>query len=173
LLAERFNLLVHSEMRELPIYELVLARTNGKLGPQLHKSDVDCTAFRASQRSGGPPSPPLTASSPPPMCGLFGGFGRMAGNSMSIDQLAGLLSRMVDRTVVNETGLAGNYDFDLTFTPEQPAPPPGSPLLPPGFDPIGPSIYTAIQEQLGLKLNSKKGPVNVIVIDRVEHPTPN
>jgi uncharacterized protein (TIGR03435 family) len=97
----------------------------------------------------------------------------MAGGGTTIDQFTGLLRRMVDRTVVNKTGLAGNYDFDLTFTPDVPAPPPGSPLLPPGFDPNGASIYTAIQEQLGLKLESTKGPVDVLVIDHIEHPTEN
>jgi uncharacterized protein (TIGR03435 family) len=84
LLAERFALMVHFETRELPTYELVLARADGKLGPQLHKSEVDCVAFRASQR-GSPTPQPLTLASPPPMCDLFGGFGRIAGNSTTID----------------------------------------------------------------------------------------
>jgi uncharacterized protein (TIGR03435 family) len=174
LLAERFKLAVHMEARELPIYELVLARADAKLGPLLHKSDVDCIAIRAAQQ--GAPRTPFTAGSPRPNCDYFGGFGRIAGGGTDIDELVGLLSRMVDRPVVNKTGLSGNYDFDLTFTPDVPVdrmPSPGSPLLPPGFDPNGPSIYTALQEQLGLQLKSARGPVDVLVIDHVERPSKN
>jgi uncharacterized protein (TIGR03435 family) len=75
--------------------------------------------------------------------------------------------------VVDKTGLAGNYDANLTWTPDQmPQRPPGAPELPP-VDPNGPSIFTAVQEQLGLKLESQKGPVAVLVIDRVERPKEN
>jgi uncharacterized protein (TIGR03435 family) len=86
-----------------------------------------------------------------------------------------VLARFVDRTVVDQTGLTGNYDLDLQWTPDQMPqgrgdPLPGAPGLP-AIDPNGPSIFTAVQEQLGLKLESAKGPVSVVVIDRVEHPT--
>jgi uncharacterized protein (TIGR03435 family) len=83
----------------------------------------------------------------------------------------------VNRTVVEETGLTGNFDINLTFTPEQPARAPGpaadQPIRVNGvdIDPNGPSLFTALQEQLGLKLDSQKGPVDVVVIDSVEHPT--
>jgi uncharacterized protein (TIGR03435 family) len=94
-----------------------------------------------------------------------------------MSQLASLLSGRVNRIVVDRTELAGTFDFDLNWTPDQmpqqPPPgalPPGAPPLPP-IDPNGPSIFTAVQEQLGLKLESTKGPVDVIVIDRVEQPT--
>jgi uncharacterized protein (TIGR03435 family) len=85
------------------------------------------------------------------------------------------LSPFVQRVVLDRTGLAGNFDFDLTFTPNQMPPgppPPGAPPLPP-IDPNGPSIFTALQEQLGLKLDSQRGQVEVLVIDRVERPTPD
>jgi uncharacterized protein (TIGR03435 family) len=91
-------------------------------------------------------------------------------------QFAAVLSGRVQRVVIDRTGLTGNFDIDLTWTPDQipqsPAgpPPPGAPPLPP-IDPNGPSIFTAVQEQLGLKLESEKGPVDVVVIDRAEHPT--
>jgi uncharacterized protein (TIGR03435 family) len=92
-------------------------------------------------------------------------------------QFATLLSRIVNRTVVEKTGLTGNFDINLTFTPEQPARAPGpaadQPIRVNGvdIDPNGPSLFTALQEQLGLKLDSQKGPVDVVVIDSVEHPT--
>jgi uncharacterized protein (TIGR03435 family) len=76
---------------------------------------------------------------------------------------------------VDKTGLTGLYEFELEFTPDQlpqGPPPPGAPPLPP-IDPNGPSIFTALQEQLGLKLDSQRGPVEVVVIDSVERPTPD
>jgi uncharacterized protein (TIGR03435 family) len=83
------------------------------------------------------------------------------------------LSGLLQRTVVNRTGLAGIYDAKMTFAPEQlpgvPLPPPGAPGAPP-LDPNAPSIFTAVQEQLGLKLESSRGPVPLLVIDRAEMP---
>jgi uncharacterized protein (TIGR03435 family) len=85
-----------------------------------------------------------------------------------MEQLGRGLANQVRRVVVDKTGLTGFYDADLEFTPEfRPQPPPGAPPLP-GPPEDGPSIYTAIQEQLGLKLESRRGPVDVIVIERVE-----
>ena len=89
-------------------------------------------------------------------------------------QLTNVLARFVNRTVVDKTGLTGNYDLDLQWTPDQMPqgrgdPPPGAPALP-AIDPNGPSIFTAVQEQLGLKLDSTRGSVDVLVIDRAEHP---
>ncbi len=91
--------------------------------------------------------------------------------------LANSLSQMVQRVVTDKTGLAGNYEFEVRFTPEGPqpgpvAPPPGGPAPLPA-DPNAPSIYTAVQEQLGLKLEGARGPVSVLVIDKVEPPTPD
>ncbi len=92
-----------------------------------------------------------------------------------INQILQLLSQNVQRIVVDRTGLTGNYDIDLTWTPEQLPQgrgdaPPGAPALPP-IDPNGPSLFTALQEQLGLKLESTRGPVDVLVIDKVERPS--
>jgi uncharacterized protein (TIGR03435 family) len=80
----------------------------------------------------------------------------------------------VNRTVVDRTSLTGRFSFHLTWTPDQlpPRPPGDQDDLPP-IDPNGPSIFTAVQEQLGLKLESTTGPVDVLIIDSVEHPTPN
>jgi uncharacterized protein (TIGR03435 family) len=91
-------------------------------------------------------------------------------------QILQFLSPSLDRVVLDRTGLAGNFDLDLQWTPDLPhGPPPGEPPLVNGqiVDPNGTSIFTAVQEQLGLKLESTKGPVDVLVIDHVEQSTPD
>ena len=102
------------------------------------------------------------------------GPGQLTAGAIPISQLTQMLSMYTQRIVVDRTGLTGNYDIDLTFTPDRmpagPAPP-GVQL--PSIDPNGPSIFTALQEQLGLKLDSDRGPVEVLVIDHVERPTPD
>jgi uncharacterized protein (TIGR03435 family) len=175
LLAERFNLKVHEETRELPIYALLLARSDGKLGTQLRPAAVDCAAVIASARGRGaqPPSPPQPGEHP--QCGMRIGPGQMSGGGLLMSQFAMSLSLFVRRGVVDRTGLTGPFDIELTWTPDQMPqgpPPPGAPPLPP-VDPHGPSIFTAVQEQLGLKLDSTKGPVDVLVIDQVEPPIPD
>jgi uncharacterized protein (TIGR03435 family) len=167
LLEERFKLVAHREARELPIYELVVARADGRLGPGLHKSDVDCDAIGAAMRAGTlPPRPP----NEPPPCRLMGGPARTIAGGATMRQLAANLSVRQERLVVDKTGLSGRFAFNLAWTPDQVptgAPPPGIPPI----DPNGPSIFTALQEQLGLRLEPAKGQVDVLVIDRVEHPT--
>jgi uncharacterized protein (TIGR03435 family) len=198
MLADRFKLAAHNESRELPIYELVKSRSDGKLGPQLHPAAVDCAALAAARGRGGVPPPggpgdfnrggpgrgpggpgpggPGFGPGGRPPCGIFMGPASLAAGSQSMAQLATMLSGRVARTVVDRTGLTGTFDMDLTWTPDQipqgqlGPPPPGAPPLPP-IDPNGPSIFTAVQEQLGLKLESTKGPVDVVVIDSVEPPT--
>lgn len=174
LLAERFKLAVHNESRELPIYALIVARSDGRLGPQLRASQVDCAALIASRPPGGPPpAPPKPGERPP--CGMFMGIGRISAGAVAMSQVAMTLSPRVGRVVVDRTGLTGPYEFELEFTPDQlpqGVPPPGAPPLPP-IDPNGPSIFTALQEQLGLKLDSQRGPVDVLVVDSVERPTPD
>lgn len=159
LLADRFKLTVHNELRELPIYALVIDRNDGKLGPQLRKVDVDCVALRES----GSDAP----------CGGFRGLesGHYTGRAVSMTMVAGLLEGRVGRMVFDRTELVGKFDVDLQWTPEQ-AQRPGDLDLPPS-DLNGPSIFTAVREQLGLKLESVKGPVEVLVIDSVEQPTPD
>ena len=165
LLKERFGLVVHSEARELPVYVLRMARADRKPGPRLKPAAADCAAIMAGGR-GEPDRLP---------CGIRLTPGNLAGGGSSMAQFAFAISRFVNRPVLDQTELSGNYDFDLQWTPEQmpaaaPPGPPGAPPLPP-IDPNGPSVFTAVQEQLGLKLESTKGPVDVLVIDRAEHPT--
>jgi bla regulator protein BlaR1 len=172
LLADRFQLILHRETKDMAIYALVLARADGKLGPELKPAATDCAAMMAAARDRGAPPPPPGERMP---CGMRMFPGHLSGGSSSMALLTNVLARFVNRTVVDQTGLAGNYDLDLQWTPDQMPqgrgdPPPGAPALP-AIDPNGPSIFTAVQEQLGLKLESTKGPVGVVVIDRVEHPT--
>jgi uncharacterized protein (TIGR03435 family) len=172
LLAERFNLKMHTEQRELPVYALVLARADGKLGPQLRPAAADCAAVLA-RRGGPPPAPPQPGERLP--CGMRIGPGQLTGGSLPISLFANTISPIVQRVVLDRTGLSGNFDFELTWTPDQipqGPPPPGAPQQPP-IDPGGPSILTAVQEQLGLKLDSTRGPVEVFVIDNVTQPTPD
>lgn len=181
LLAERFKLVVHNEDKEMPIYALVLARSDGKLGPQLKTSEADCAALIAAARARGgrgpmPPVPPPGPGAPPPQCGIRIGPGNMAVGGSPMSQVATSLSMFAGRIVVDKTGLNGSYDFTLAWTPDQmPGAgqrPPGAPEPPP-IDPNGPSLFTAVQEQLGLKLDSQRGPVAMLVIDRAERPTEN
>jgi uncharacterized protein (TIGR03435 family) len=184
LFADRFKLVTHTETRELPMFALVLARNDGRLGPSLTLTENECTSGRgrAAPPGGGPP-PPGGVPPPPafkpgarPPCGTMQGPGLISAGGITMARLAEILSGSVARTVVDRTGLSGNYELDLTYTPDaaaggQPAgpPPPGAPAL--NIDPNGPSLVTAIQEQLGLKLEATRGPVVVTVIDRIERPT--
>lgn len=166
LLAERFKLVVRSETREMPIYALVPARADGKPGAQLRKSDADC-----SQAPQAPPQPGQL-----PRCNIMVGFGSLRARGSTLDAFAANLSTFAGRIVVDRTSIAGGYDIDLTWTPDQIPRPAGGgdqPVQVNGatIDPNGPSLFTALQEQLGLKLDSTKGPVDVLVIDRAEKPT--
>jgi uncharacterized protein (TIGR03435 family) len=172
LLADRFKLAVHNETQQLPIYALALARGDGRLGPNLHRSETDCNALLAAARGRGA-LPPASQPGEPMPCGMRIGPGAMSMGAASLSQFANSLSMFVGRVVLDRTGLTGMFDANLTWTPDQmPQRPPGAPEPPP-IDPNGPSIFTAVQEQLGLKLDSQKGPVDVLVIDRVEHPVEN
>jgi uncharacterized protein (TIGR03435 family) len=105
---------------------------------------------------------------------LCGGFrmapGGLMGRVVSTAQLAGDLSRLLSRTVLDRTDMTGKYDLDLKWTPDERTL--RDPNVPPP-DPNGPSIFTALQEQLGLELKSTKGPVEMLVIDHIEKPDPN
>jgi uncharacterized protein (TIGR03435 family) len=162
LLADRFKFVVHRETRELDIYALVMARPDGKIGPALRQSGDDCARAMEAARKGGPP--------PQMLCGVRQNFGRIQFAGFPLSQFANGLAGQVGRVVVDRTGLTGQWDFELTFAPE----PPRGPLPPgvelPPVDPNAPSLFTAIQEQLGLKLESTKGPVEVLVVDSIERP---
>jgi uncharacterized protein (TIGR03435 family) len=146
LLADRFKLLIHRVTKEIPTYTLTVAKGGSKLQ---HPENVPCTA------RGDNNIVPLK-SGQKPYCSL-----EMV--SMAISDFTALIRMSLDRPVIDKTGLAGTYEFRLLYSqPNRPS-----------DDPAGPSIFTAVEEQLGLKLESAKGPVEILVIDSVERPTEN
>jgi uncharacterized protein (TIGR03435 family) len=143
LLEDRFKLHTHREQRQMSIYALVRVRTDGALGPRFRQSTADC--FKESAR-----------------CGFTGGpVGRIKADAITMDILTQLLANASDRIVVDRTGLTGGFAIDLEWSPDQAA------------SSDKPSIFTAVQEQLALKLESTRGPVDVLVIDHVEKPIPD
>lgn len=174
LLADRFKLKVHNESRELPVYALVLARSDGTLGPKMERSEAQCAAGGGRGRPGGapqgPPTPPKAGEHVP--CSLFMMPGAINAGDQTMAQFATALSQRpeVGRQVIDRTGLDGLWSYDVEFAFQlQGQPPPGVQLPP--VDPNAPNLFTALQEQLGLKLESTKAPVDVLVIDSVDHPT--
>ena len=201
LLANRFTLKTHIETREVPTYALVVARSDGKLGSDIKPSASECSGAEAEFRKraedvlkGGPAA--LASLLPKPgetvKCGLSpvvnpanltAGMGFHA-DGFSMAQLTQILTQFTGRTVVDKTGLTGRYDWDLRFDPQillqvlssqlginLPALPTG-----PGGNSLfadSPSLMTALQEQLGLKLDSQRAPGEVLVIDSAELPQPD
>jgi uncharacterized protein (TIGR03435 family) len=159
LLADRFRLLIHHETRELPTYNLIRLRRE-KID-KLRVSQTNCAALRAAAT---PPIPEQIRA-----CMLAFGPGSLRGNGMTSAQFATAgLARIVDRPVIDKTGLGATlYDWLLEWTPEQ-----GSRVA--ETDPNLPSsIFSAVQEQLGLKLDAATGRVDVLVIEHIERPTPD
>jgi len=171
LLAQRFKLALHHETKQMSVYALVLARRDQQLGPKLRRTDVDCAAVLAARRSSNPPVFVPAAVDPCSFGASIGGV--LKGGAMTMTELTGLFSRWLDRTVLDRTGLTGAFEVELGFSPEGL---PGLPTPPPGVErppTDNPPIFTAVEEQLGLKLESTIGPVDVLVIDHVETPTPD
>lgn len=166
LLADRFRLKVSHQTKELPVYALVVA----KGGPKLTETQVP---------------PPFRDGTAAPNRGFRGirmmGPGQLTGTNINIRLLADILSRQreLGRLVIDETGLKGNYDWTLKWTPDQGGPmfkgPDGGPPSAdtPAPDSSGPSIFTALEEQLGLKLESRKGPIESLVIDSIDIERPS
>ena len=168
LLEERFQLRTHNEKAERQGYALVVARS-GRVGPKLRVSDVDCAEITRQQAAGtlrrDPDRPPPCSVGLPP--------GQVTARAITMDSFARVIGSRVGRPVVDRTGLAGNYDIELEFRPEiSTGDPVDQPITaPPDLD--KPSIFTALEEQLGLRLESSRTTVDVLVIDRAEPPTEN
>jgi len=171
LLADRFMLRTHTEMREMPTYTLALARPDGKLGPMLTVSTTDCTGgpLTSGTRGG------LLARGPDARmrCGLAIGPQRISAGAIEVAELASALLGLVQRPVVDRTGLTGRYDVQLTFQGESLIGPGGFLIQPPpdALNSGQPSLFTALQEQLGLKLVATRAPAPVLVVDHLERPT--
>ncbi|HXX45742.1 MAG TPA: M56 family metallopeptidase [Candidatus Acidoferrales bacterium] len=164
ILANRFKLSVHREIRYLPVYALTVAEG----GSKLHEATPGDTYPNGVTFSDGKPAGgPIVQMLP----------GKLIGQELPVWFLAHVLSGQLDHMVLDRTGLTSNYDFTLKWTPApsqpmrgidgSPAPPPADAFAP---DPSGPSIFDAIQDQLGLRLGLQQAPVNVIVIDHAEEP---
>jgi uncharacterized protein (TIGR03435 family) len=165
LLADRFKLKVHTETKQLPVYELVLAKGGSKL-KEANPGDTYAKGIKGPDGVG--------------RGGMMRvGRGQLTAQAVPMTSLANLLSQQLHRTVIDKTGLTGKYDLELNWTPDQGSDPmfkgtDGSPQRADAApDTSGPSIFTALQEQLGLKLQSAKGPVETLVIDHVEMPSEN
>lgn len=198
LLADRFKLKTHMETRELPTYALVVARSDGKLGPNIKPSTSDCSNAEAEAKKrtetllkGGPAA--LAALLPKPgetvKCAMVpaidpanpaAGFGLRADGQPMSALVQQLLTTVTGRVVVDKTGLTGLYDWELRFDPQVflallptlgiNIPGTAANALPPSDSP---ALLTALQEQLGLKLDAQRGPVEVLVIDNAELPQPD
>ena len=156
LLQERFKLSAHTEEQEGDVYNLILARSDGRLGPMLRQSPVDCAAQRRNAR----PASDAGARSQAQTCRANNYPGRII-RPLAMAELAGTLAVWADgRDVRDRTGLTGTFDVDLTWTPDRLGPlplnaPPDLVRAREAIDPNGPSLFTAVQEQLGLKLEPK------------------
>ena len=184
LLADRFKLKIHKETRQSDVFRLIKARTDGRLGEALKPATVDCGAPRG--RAGGPtPGPAGRPGGPAPGpggpaggCFMMIAPGRLQMAGQPISTLVNSLAGQLGRPVLDETGLTGPYDLTVSFMPDSTGrggpppgpPPPGAPELPP-IDPNAPALPTALLEQLGLRLEPAKGPIEVIVIDSIDQPT--
>ena len=167
LLADRFKLVVHTETRELPVYVLSTARSDRKLGPKLRESDAACTKEARNFIPAGPGGPPA--------CGDFRmGARSLIARGMFMPAFAQVLRGRAGRPVLDRTGLDGAYDLEVEWSSDL-----GLQQAPPGsagasdLTPEGLSLFTALQEQLGLRLQADRGPVDVLVVDSAEQPSPN
>jgi len=164
LLEDRFSLKTHFETREFPLYALILARHDGTLGPGLKRRTEDCTA------------PPVGVAPGPGQCGGRVNPGVLTGTGLTMANLVSALSQLVpnmDRAVVDRTGLTGTFDVEMRWMPEAPVAIGGRGSAAPAADSNLPSIFTALEEQLGLKLQPTTGPLDVLVIEDVRRPSPN
>ena len=177
MLADRFRLSVHREERELPVYALRVASSDGRLGPQIRPLTIDCDALRAARLKG--EAPPLPSRDSLPDC--FTGIGAarlgydISSGGISMSELVPHLSAAAGRPVFDRTGLKGFFALTLKFASD-----PGA-LSPLGGRPAGvsieqsdlPSLAAAVEDQLGLKLESRRERVSVLIIDGAQRPTAN
>ena len=160
--ATQLKLKAHYERRDTPVYHLVVARSDGRLGKSVRKLDVDCDALRDRARKGEqiPPMPP--AANGAPACQSKVGNGTILSGGMRFAQLASTVRNPAGRLIFDKTGLEGFYEFTFEWA--------SGPPSAAGAADERPNIFTAFQEQLGLKLEPATAPVEVVVIDYIERP---
>ena len=181
LLAERFKLVVRRESRELPVYALVHARTDRRLGPGLRPIDIDCTSLLAARQRGEAPRAAMSQPGKPPadcttVTRFTGSTVRIESGGMTLADLIPRLSQASGRPVIDRTGLAGYLALTIEFATDvavgqigETAPPP--PVTSRPVDAA--SVFAAVEDQLGLKLESGRAAVDVLAIERAEQPTPD
>jgi len=175
LLEERFQLKAHFETREYLLFALVLSKKDGTLGPGLRRRLIPCTARAVRDRTElFAPTDPVRQT-----CGGRTDWGMLLATGATMTNLVTALSQPqlipgVGRIVVDRTGLSGTFDIDLRWSPDTPLPGALRDASPaPSADSNAPPLLRALEEQLGLKLEPTKGPVEVLVIDHIERPTEN
>ena len=183
LLMERFQLAAHVEKRDLPALALVLATRDGRLGPRLRRSGPECAPITTPPGVPPPPPPPpgpggdffpvLPQDPLGPTCGYISFPGWLSGRRLTMGHFVAALTQLTRRPVVDETGLTGDFDLDVTFMPDQPVALNGAAAPPALSQSDRPPLVTAIQEDLGLKLETRRRDVEVLVIDRIERPSEN
>lgn len=167
LLATRFKLVIRRETREMPVFVLVLARSDRRLGPQLRQSDGQCEAARLAAEQGG--APRQTPKVERGFCGSRSVAGLSTMSGVPLADLARYLAPQAGRFVIDQTGLTGTFDLDLKWTPDLTGPAGG----PQSAFNDGTSLSAALQEQLGLKLEAQRARVPVLVVESFERPTPD
>lgn len=177
LLADRFQLRTHTERREMPVYALRIARSDGRLGPQMRALTVDCDAVRAARGRGEKPAAPAGDTAPDCTTGMSirrTGISEIDSSGLTMAALVDNLARAAGRPVLDRTGLTGSFAVTLRFATEASSVSPlGGPQGVP-LEPVdAPSLSAAVQEQLGLRLESRREPMDVLVIDSASAPTEN
>jgi len=178
LLKDRFRMATHIEVREMPVYSLVFARSDKRFGPAVKESSMECRAAVAARVEGVRRGERAAGRSGPNECESVrinpGGTVSLSG--VRIDMIAQILTPYVGRPVIDKTGLTSYYNVTLKWTPDVGSASVASPGLPPGVLPLdsdAPNLFTALQEQLGLKLENGSAPLDVVVVDSIDHPTPD
>jgi uncharacterized protein (TIGR03435 family) len=161
LFADRMQLRAHYETREQPTFALVLARSDGRLGPNIKRSPTDCAARAAAASSGEQLAPPPLASNGMQACSSRFGPGTIVSGGQTMARIAQSISGLAGRFTIDRTGLQGEYEFTLQYSAANPQDAPAADQ---------PNIFTALQEQLGLKLEPTRSAVEIVVIDHIERP---
>jgi uncharacterized protein (TIGR03435 family) len=161
-LADRFAFRGHVEAVERPVYALVVARPDGRLGPDIRRFTGDCAAYGAAVQRGETPAPPPTPANGAAPCGMLFGGDRILAGGISMEMLATNISQAAGRVVIDRTNLPGVYEFSLHYS------------MRPGPAAAGdetPSIFVALHEQLGLTLEPARAPIDRVVVEHIERPT--